>query len=132
MAIVMIVGIGIDIVNHERMARVHKRFDEKFARRILDEQEMEDYHNAPAPVGFLAKRFAAKEAAAKALGTGIANGIALNMICVRHDEKGRPLLELLAKAAEYAHSIGVTNQWLSISDERENSIALVVLETGDS
>ncbi|MGB5276935.1 MAG: holo-ACP synthase [Gammaproteobacteria bacterium] len=128
----MIAGIGIDIVNHERMARIHKRFDEKFARRILDEQEMEDYNDAPSPARFLAKRFAAKEAAAKALGTGIANGITFNMICVRHDDQGRPLVELLAKAAEYAHSIGVTKQWLSISDEQENSIALVVLETGDS
>lgn len=128
----MIAGIGTDIVEHKRMARIHERYHEKFARRILDDLEMEDYRNAPAPVRFLAKRFAAKEAAAKALGTGIAMGITLNMLRVRHDKNGRPLLELSAKAEEYANSLGVTKQWLSISDEENYSIAMVVLETVDS
>jgi holo-[acyl-carrier protein] synthase len=127
----MIAGIGIDIVEHERMARIHLRYHEKFARRILDDLEMDDYQKSSAPVRFLAKRFAAKEAAAKALGTGIANGITLNMICVRHDKNGRPILELSAKAAEYADSLGVIKQSLSISDEKNNSVAIVVLESGD-
>ena len=127
----MIVGVGIDIVEHERIARIHERYHEKFALRILDELEMEDYRKAPAPVRFLAKRFAAKEAAVKALGTGFASGISLNMLGVRHDQHGRPLLALAAKAAEHAGSIGVVRQWLSISDERNNSVAMVVLEGDD-
>ena len=127
----MIAGIGIDIVEHERVARIHERYNEKFARRILDDLEMDDYHKTTSPVRFLAKRFAAKEAAAKALGTGIAHGITLNMICVRHDDNGKPVLELSAKAKEYASSLGVINQSLSISDEKNNSVAIVVLESGN-
>lgn len=126
----MIVGIGVDIVEHRRIAHLCDCYEEKFARRILDDQEMSDFRKAHVPVRFLAKRFAAKEAAAKALGTGIAQGIAFNMIAVRHDGNGRPLLELMSTAADYASSIGVVKHWLSISDERDHSIALVVLETG--
>lgn len=128
----MIAGIGIDIVEHERVARIHQRCHERFARRILDDLEMDDYRKSNAPVRLLAKRFAAKEAAAKALGTGFANGITLNMICVRHDKNGKPILELSAKAAESADSLGVINLWLSISDEKNNSVAVVVLESGDA
>jgi holo-[acyl-carrier protein] synthase len=124
----MIVGIGIDIVEHDRIARIHQRYQDRFARRILDKLEMEDYHKAPSAVRFLAKRFAAKEAASKALGTGMSNGIALAMLCVRHDDKGKPLLELNGEAANYAKSLGITNKWLSISDEENHSVAMVVLE----
>ena len=125
----MIVGVGIDIVEHTRIARIHARYGDKFARRILDEMEMDDYRKAPSKVSLLAKRFAAKEAASKALGTGFARGITLNMICVRHDDDGRPLLELYASAAEHANKLGVVTPWLSISDEDSYSIAMVVLES---
>ena len=126
----MIAGIGVDIVEHDRIAHIHRRYGEKFARRILDDIEMEDYRKAASKVRLLAKRFAAKEAASKALGTGFSNGITLNMICVRHDSNGRPLLELCAGAADYAGRMGVGIQWLSISDEQNYSIAVVVLEKG--
>ena len=125
----MIVGVGIDIVEHGRIERIHARYGDKFARRILDEMEMDDYRKAPSQVSLLAKRFAAKEAASKALGTGFARGITLNMICVRHDDDGRPLLELYASAAEHANKLGVVTPWLSISDEESYSIAMVVLES---
>jgi len=128
----MIVGIGIDIVEHKRIAHLVDRYADKFARRILDDFELSDYYKAPAPDRFMAKRFAAKEATAKALGIGMARGVTFNMIAVRHDNNGRPMLELVSRAADYAHSIGVVKHWLSISDERDYSIAMVVLETGDS
>ena len=124
----MIAGIGIDIVEYERIARIHEQYQEKFARRILDEAEMQDYLKTKSPVRILAKRFAAKEAASKALGTGFRNGITLSMICIRHDENGKPLLELKAKAAERANQMGVVNQWVSISDEDHHSVAMVILE----
>jgi len=128
----MIAGVGIDIVEHKRIARIHIRYGEKFARRILDELEMEDYRKAPSKDRLLAKRFAAKEAASKALGTGFSRGISLNMICVRHDSNGRPLLVFHAKASEYANKLGVVTRWLSISDEENYSTAMVVLEKGDN
>ena len=125
----MIAGVGIDIVEYERIARIHERYQERFAKRILDEAEMQDYMNTTSPVRLLAKRFAAKEAASKALGTGFRNGITLSMICIRHDENGKPLLELKAKAAERADLMGVVNQWVSISDEDHHSVAMVIFET---
>ena len=128
----MIAGVGIDIVEHKRIARIHTRYGEKFARRILDEMEMEDYRKAPSKVRLLAKRFAAKEAASKALGTGFTRGITLNMICIRHDSNGRPLLEFCSKASDYASNLGVVEKWLSISDEEKYSTAMVVLEKGDN
>ncbi len=127
----MIAGVGIDIVEHARIARIHERYQEKFARRILDNAEMLDYQNAASPTRILAKRFAAKEAASKALGTGFRNGITFNMICIRHDENGKPLLELTAKAAERANQLGVVNQWVSISDEDHHSVAMVIFEKLD-
>jgi holo-[acyl-carrier protein] synthase len=128
----MIAGVGIDIVEHERMARIHTRYGEKFARRILDEVEMEDYRKAPSKHRLLAKRFAAKEAASKALGTGFSRGISLNMICIRHDSNGRPLLEFYSKALDFASEIGIVAKWLSISDEESYSTAMVVLEKRDN
>ncbi len=128
----MIAGVGIDIVEHERIARIHTRYGEKFARRILDELEMEDYRKAPLKDRLLAKRFAAKEAASKALGTGFTMGITFNMICIRHDSNGRPLLEFYAKALDYASNLGISARWLSISDEENYSTAMVVLEKDDN
>jgi len=128
----MIAGVGIDIVEHKRMERIHERYGEKFARRILDEMEMEEYRKASSKVRLLAKRFAAKEAASKALGTGFSRGISLNMICVRHDSNGMPLLEFYEQASEYARNLGVVTKWLSISDEQSYSTAMVVLEKNDN
>jgi holo-[acyl-carrier protein] synthase len=127
----MIAGIGIDIVEHRRIMHIHDRFRERFARRILDEVEMRDYLQSPSKEKLLAKRFAAKEAAAKALGTGFSQGITLHMICVYHDENGKPLLELRDKAAAYASNLGIVNHLLSISDEENYSIAMVVLEASE-
>lgn len=124
----MIVGLGIDIVEHQRIARIHERYGDKFARRILDEKEMLEYQRSSSRVRLLAKRFAAKEAASKALGTGISRGITLTSLCVRHDDNGRPLLELSAAAKAYADKLGVVARWLSISDEQNYSVAIVVLE----
>ena len=128
----MIAGIGIDIVEHKRITRIHDRYREKFAQRILDKAEMKDYQNASAKVKLLAKRFAAKEAASKALGTGFSMGITLNMIRIHHDDNGKPLLELHDRAAERARRLGVVAQLLSISDEENYSIAMVVLEKNDN
>ena len=128
----MIAGIGVDIVEHDRIAQIHDRYGEKFARRILDDIELEEYRKAPSQVRLLAKRFAAKEAASKALGTGFSDGISLNMICIRHESSGRPLIEMSGVAAAFASKLGVAVQWLSISDEQNYSVAMVVLERKES
>jgi holo-[acyl-carrier protein] synthase len=124
----VIAGIGVDIVAVARIARVLEQHGEHFARRLLAESEFADYRAAPAPAAFMAKRFAAKEAFGKALGTGIAKGVTLREIAVRHDVAGRPLLEL-SGAAEHCARRGIVAWHLSLADEQENAVAMVVLES---
>ncbi|MDD3650647.1 holo-ACP synthase [Immundisolibacter sp.] len=124
----MIAGIGVDIVSIARIARMLDLHGEHFARRLLAESELADYRAAPAPAAFMAKRFAAKEAFGKALGTGIAQGVTLPQIAVRHDAAGRPWLELSGAAAEHLARRGIVAWHLSLADEQEHAVAMVVLE----
>ena len=124
----MIVGTGLDIVEVNRIQLLYDQYDTRFAKRILCESEMLDYSKSKYPVRFLAKRFAAKEAVAKALGTGFSAGIEMKMIGVGHDESGRPLIELFQAAKNRADQLGVVASWLSISDEKHYATAFVVME----
>jgi holo-[acyl-carrier protein] synthase len=124
----MIVGTGLDIVEICRIQKIYGRFGDAFAKRILCEDEYQDYKNSRFPERFLARRFAAKEAVAKALGTGFSLGLTLPMICVGHDESGRPIINLYDMAKDRADSIGAKNFWISISDERRYATAFAVME----
>lgn len=124
----MIAGVGIDLVAVARIERLHARHGERFARRLLAEHEWRDYRAARDPARLLAKRFAAKEAAAKALGTGIAGGIRFSDLWTEHDSFGAPLLRWSGKARERAGELGVMHAHLSLSDESEHVVAFVVLE----
>lgn len=124
----MIVGTGLDIVEICRVQNIHDRYGDAFAKKVLSKSEYHDYENTKFPVRFIARRFAAKEAVAKALGTGFSAGLTLNMICVDHDESGRPIIKLFNKASEQAKNIGVENTWISITDERDYAAAFAVME----
>lgn len=124
----MIVGIGTDLVTVSRVARVHARFGERFARRVLHVCEFDDYRRHADPARFLAKRFAVKEAAVKALGTGERAGVLLRDFRVRHDALGKPLLEVSGVAEERCRTGGVTARHVSLSDEGDLVSAFVVLE----
>ncbi len=128
----MIYGIGTDIVSITRIEAAQGRHGDHFARRILAPGEWEEYLQLPRrqsrqTAAFLAKRFAAKEAAAKALGTGFRNGINLQSIVVVHDRLGRPGLEFLDAAAKYCQNQGVERALLSLSDEKSYAVAFVTL-----
>ncbi|MGK2940399.1 MAG: holo-ACP synthase [Immundisolibacter sp.] len=125
----MIAGIGVDIVAVARIARIVEEHGDGFARRLLAPNEWPDYEAARDRPAFLAKRFAAKEAFGKALGTGIAEGVTLPQIAVNHDAAGRPLLELSGAAAEHCARRGIVSWHLSIADERDQAMAMVVLES---
>jgi holo-[acyl-carrier protein] synthase len=125
----MIFGIGTDIVRVERMEEILRRRGDRFARRILTEKEYQDLQQAHAPARFLAKRFAAKEAAAKAMGTGFRQGLQLRNIGVGHDDRGRPLLEFNGHATEFLRARGVHSAHLSLADEQEYAVAFVTLST---
>jgi len=124
----MIVGTGLDIVEVNRIQDIFDRHSLQFAERILCASELQEFHLHKYPVRYLAKRFAAKEAVAKALGTGFSAGIGMKMIAITHDDLGRPLIELSDAAKLRADELGVSASWLSISDEKHYATAFVVME----
>lgn len=126
----MIFGIGTDIVRVDRMRVNIERYGDKFARRILSATEFAEFCVSPHPTHFLAKRFAAKEAAAKALGTGFRDGLCLRDISVIHDVYGKPQLLYHGKAEDLRRTLNVGEGHLSIADERDYAIAFVTLMRG--
>lgn len=123
----MIYGIGTDIVSIARIASALQRHGERFAHRILAESEQPAFAEAARPEHFLAKRFAAKEAAAKAFGTGFSDGLCMSDIAVTHDSRGRPLLSFGGRAESLCRELGIGEHFLSISDEKDTAIAYVIL-----
>lgn len=124
----MIIGIGTDIARVARFERAMARHGERFAERLLGELERERLRDHGLPAAFLAKRFAAKEAFVKALGTGLRRGMRWTEIQVVNDALGRPSLVLSGKAQALAEAAGVRALHLSLSDEEALATAFVVLE----
>jgi holo-[acyl-carrier protein] synthase len=123
----MIFGIGTDIVRVSRIQKSLDRYGERFARRILARQELDDFQRTLHPARFLARRFAAKEAVVKAYGTGFTQGMTFQDIVVSHDTAGKPLLLLSGRALELQREMGIGEQFISISDEQEYAVAFVTL-----
>lgn len=123
----MIKGIGTDILQISRMQAALERTP-KLAARILTAVELEQYHATKNAARFLAKRFAAKEAVVKALGTGIGNGVSWQHILISKDHLGKPIVNLSAAALEYSKKMAVQSVFLSYSDEQDYVVAMVVLE----
>lgn len=125
----MIFGIGTDIVEVARIEASITQFGDDFARRILAESEMQSYLQSQIKPRFLAKRFAAKEAFSKALGTGLRAPATFQNIAVSHDELGKPILILAPELQGFLNSKNITQTHISISDEKNLAAAFVVLET---
>ena len=123
----MIAGIGVDLVKVSRVQAGLDRFGGRFPRRILTAEEMVEYPVARWPACFIAKRFAAKEALVKALGTGFRFGVGLRDIGVRHDALGQPYLVYSAAAQRLLDTRGVVESHLSLSDEADLALAVVTL-----
>ena len=121
----MIYGIGTDIVSYARIQSLYEKYGERAAERMLSDAEMGEYTRSGDPARYLMKRFAAKEAFAKAMGTGLRASVTLT---VGHDELGKPLLSFDDVLSNYVANMGVTRHHLSISDERDHAVAFVVLE----
>ena len=124
----MIFGIGTDIVRVERMVENLTKHGDKFAQRILSEHELSEFLVKKDQAHFLAKRFAAKEATAKAMGTGFIAGLKLSDISVEHDYLGKPCLVYSGRAAEFIFEKSITESYLSIADESDHAVAFVTLE----
>ena len=124
----MIYGVGTDVVEVARVARSLARFGERFARRILSDAEFEQFRAHRQPSYFLAKRFAAKEAFSKALGSGIRAPATWHAIRVENQPSGRPVLGFDGPLSAHLREQGIAGAHVSISDERELAMATVILE----
>lgn len=119
----MIRGIGCDIVNIERIAKLYKKSPEQFLERIFTKNEIANApENIEQKISYLAKRFAAKEAFAKALGTGIGGEVSFNEIEILNDQNGMPYITSLKNQ----HSDLKIN--LSLSDEKNLALAFITIE----
>lgn len=123
-----IYGIGTDIVEVRRVSSIFARHGARFARHVLNPSELPEFAAAVFPERFLAKRFAAKEAFAKAIGTGLRGKVTLTNIYITHDALGKPGLDFAPALKILVAERGIAHCHLSISDEKELVAAFVVLE----
>ena len=124
----MIFGIGTDIVEIKRIETM-KSLD-KFASKILSHNEKEFYDSLTnqKQIVYISKQFAAKEAIAKAIGTGIRNDTHFKNIEILRDKNGAPIFNALNKLDKIISDLGITKTHVSLADEREYAIAIAVLE----
>lgn len=122
----MIVGLGVDIVELARIEKSLARFGRRFAEKILGPEELAAMPSLT--VSYIAGRFAAKEAAVKALGTGFSQGIGPTLVEAVATSGGKPQLRLHGAALQRARDMGVTSSHVSISHDRSSAVAVVVLE----
>jgi len=124
----MIYGIGIDVVEPRRVARLLDKYGERFARRVLTPQEWPGYLRSVKPVLFVANRFASKEAFSKAMGTGFRYPVTLQCISVVQNSAGKPGFSFHPKLEDMVKARGIVGHHLTISDEQNLACACVVLE----
>ena len=127
----MIYGIGTDIVSIERVQNILNKNRDGFINRVLTDHEKALFANKADSAAFCAKRFAAKEAFSKALGTGIGRVVSFQDLTVRSNEHGKPYFMPSEKLRLYLQEKGIRHGHLSISDESQNALAFVVLEALD-
>ena len=125
----MIYGVGTDIVNIDRIQKIILKNREGFIKRVLTDHEQALFANKADSAAFCAKRFAAKEAFSKALGTGIGKVVSFQDLTVRNNENGKPHFIPSEKLRLYLLEKGIKKAHLSISDESQNAVAFVILET---
>lgn len=125
----MIFGIGTDIVEYGRVAALWARYGERFAKRLLSAHELPELDAHTDPARLLAKRLAAKEAFAKAVGSGMRHPVSFQRIGVTHDGLGKPVLQFDETLRTHLAQLGINGHHLSISDERDMIVAFVVLES---
>ncbi len=124
----MVLGVGTDLMEIARVERSIERFGERFLERVYTAAEISYCRSKKGSAESFTARFAAKEAAAKALGTGISRGVTWREFEVEREPSGRPFLTLHGRAAELAAALGVRHIALSLTHSREMAMAVVILE----
>lgn len=124
----MIFGIGTDVVQLERIEAAYARFGEHFVRRLLMPEEEAQFRRTPRKARFLAMRFAGKEAAVKAMGTGFRHGMWLRDVGVVANDWGKPELVFSARGRARCEDFGIGSGHVTLTDEAGLVVAVVVLE----
>jgi holo-[acyl-carrier protein] synthase len=125
----VIFGIGADLVEIPRVAKLLERYGDRFAQRVLGDSEWGAYRSSAHPERYLASRFAAKEAFGKAVGTGVRAPVLLTHISVVNDQAGKPVFQLSEPVQALLVRNGVTAHHLTLTHERGMAAAVVVLES---
>lgn len=124
----MVLGMGTDLIEIERVQTSIDRFGERFLERVFTAGEIAYCMRKKQPAESFAARFAAKEAGAKALGTGISQGVSWKEIEVKREMGQRPMLHFTGRAGELAESMGVRRVQLSLSHSRKLAMAVALVE----
>ncbi len=119
-----IVAVGVDIASQARIQKTFDRFGHRFINRILHPSELRETVSS----AYLCRQFAAKEAVAKALGTGMGAGISFRQIVVLRKKSGAPFVEFHGAARERAEHLGIQHLHISLSDEKDHAVAFAVAE----
>lgn len=125
----MIYGIGTDIIEIARIEATLRRHGDRFIRRILTDREQQLFLERQRSSIYLASRFAAKEALAKAFGTGIGEKVSFLGIQISSSAVGQPQVDFIGETASFASDCGIRQAHLSLSDEKHYAVAMAVLET---
>ena len=128
----MIFGVGTDIVEVSRIQASYERFGEHFVQRILMDEEIALFRQSKWPVRFLAMRFAGKEAAVKAMGTGFRHGIWLRDVGITNNDWGRPLIIWSKRGLEVCKRLGIGAGHVSLTDDAGLVIAFAVVEAAET
>jgi len=123
-----VLGIGVDLVECERIQRSIDRFGDRFLHRVFTDGEIEYSMSMKFPARHLAARFAAKEAVSKAFGTGIGKAMGWRNIDIRKKPSGEPFLVFSGPAQELAVARGVASALITLSHTEHHAIACIVLD----
>ncbi len=130
----MIIGIGTDLIEIERIENIYDKYKEKFLNRVFSKEEIkysQSKNKKQEIIKSLSARFAAKEAFSKALGTGFRDGINMKDISVSLDEYGKPDINVEGKSVELMKNMGINGIHVSLSHVKDYATAMVVLEKND-
>ena len=123
----MIFGIGIDVLEAQRLRDTYVRFGAHFVDRLLMPEERAQFERTARPERFLAMRFAGKEAIVKAMGTGFAHGMWLRDVGVVQNSWGKPEIVYSARGEQLRQRLGIGEGHVSLTDEAGLVVALAVL-----
>ena len=124
----MIFGVGTDVVELSRVQATYDRFGDHFVNRLLMPEEKVLFERTKQPVRFLAMRFAGKEAAVKAMGTGFAHGVWIRDVGITNDKWGRPLIIWSERGRAVCDRLGIGEGHVSLTDDAGLIIAFAVVE----